>query len=59
MRYFSLSISDDPVILKGCPPVDDITEEDVEQVKRWIVKRKEKLLAYWRQEIDLREAVRD
>jgi hypothetical protein len=51
--YFAMSISDDPTIVEGYAPVHDITEEDVEAVRRWVVKYKDRLLGVWNQKMDV------
>jgi hypothetical protein len=48
-----MSISDNPTIIEGDAPVYDITEEDVEAVRRCVVKYKDRLLGVWNQEMDL------
>jgi hypothetical protein len=53
VHYFAMSICDNPTIVEGHAPVHDITEEDVEEVRRWVVKYKDRLLGVWNQEMDL------
>jgi hypothetical protein len=54
--FFSVSISDSPAIIEGYAPVGDIKEEDVQQVKQWVLKNKQTLLAVWHQEVDIGDA---
>jgi hypothetical protein len=55
--FFSVSVSDDPAIIDGYVPVGDIKEEDVEQVKLWVLENKQKLLAVWHQQTSIRRAM--